>query len=180
MKTAALTLLLSLAPFSFGQQSGLTPRTAWVQQVPTPLVAVTRGKPDTVDLEFFVREGFHINSNKPHSDYLIPTALKLDPPTDIAIGKITYPAGEDMSFAFDPNSKLNVYTGDFVVNVQVHPLASVVPGNYAIRGELTYQACDDRACYPPKHLPVGFQVQVKKAAAATPKRNPRQSPNIHH
>ncbi len=41
-----------------------------------------------------------------------------------------------MSFAFDPDEKLNVYTGDFKVEVMVHPLHTIQPGKYVIRGSL--------------------------------------------
>ncbi len=36
------------------------------------------------------------------------------------------------------------------------------PGIFKVHGELQYQACDDRSCYPPKTLPVAFEVRVVK------------------
>ena len=81
-----------------------------------------------MNLRFRVGSGFHVNSNKPKSEFLIPTVLKLSAPTDIVIGRVTYPAGTEMSFAFSPEDKLSVYTGEFPVVVDVRPLAgSVVP-----------------------------------------------------
>ena len=77
------------------------------------MFAVTRGKPNTVELRFHVSAGFHVNSNKPSEEYLIPTVLKIDAPTDIVLGRITYPEGEQMSFAFAPDEKLSVYSGEF-------------------------------------------------------------------
>jgi len=149
-----------------------------VTMAPAPLTSVTQGKPGTVTLDFRVARGFHINSNKPTSEFLIPTALKLEAPTDIVIGKVTYPAGEDMSFPFAPDEKLNVYTGDFKINVVVRPLHNVVPTKYAFRGNLKYQACDKAACYPPKLSPVNFEVKVTKGVSTT-RRNPAQSPHVH-
>jgi hypothetical protein len=140
---------------------------------------IYRGKPGNVDLHFRVGSGFHVNSNTPSEEYLIPTTLKLDPPTDIVIGKVTYPAGLDVSFAFAPDQKLNVYSGDFEVSVLVRPLASVMPGRYSIRGTLAYQACDNAACYPPKKMPVMFDVTVAKTPAP-PRKNPGQSPHAHN
>src|SRR5579864_3813066 len=74
---------------------------------PTSAVTVTPGKPTAVSLQFRVVSGFHINSNKPSSELLVPTALSLDPPTDIAIGKVKYPAGVDANFPFAPSETLN-------------------------------------------------------------------------
>ena len=99
-------------------------------------------------------------------------------PTDIAVGKITYPAGEEMSFPFSPDEKLSVYTGEFPLTVVIHPLTSVAPGKYLLRGELKYQACDNAACYPPKKLPVEFEVKVVKAPPPH-RSNPAQSPHVH-
>jgi len=142
------------------------------------VVTIIRGKPGTVDLHFRIGAGFHVNSNTPSEEYLIPTTLKLEAPTDIVIGKITYPPGKDMSFAFAPDQKLNVYSGDFSVSVLVRPLAGVLPGRYAVRGELRFQACDNAACYPPKKMPVAFDVNVAKTPPP-PKKNPAQSPHVH-
>jgi hypothetical protein len=142
-----------------------------------PATAI-RGKSTAVELRFHVGSGFHINSNKPAAEYLIPTTLKLDVPTDIVVGKIIYPPGQQMSFAFAPDEKLSVYSGEFDLSVQVRPLASVLPGKYEIRGRLRYQACDNAACYPPKQLPVDFEVKVIKAPPPA-KKNPAQSPHAH-
>jgi hypothetical protein len=145
---------------------------------PIDPLEVTQGKAGNVDVRFRVSPGFHINSNTPKSEYLIPTALRIDAPTDIMIGRISYPAGRDMTFPFAPDEKLNVYSGDFTVSLLVQPLHSVTPGRYAVHGMLKYQACDNAACYPPKTLPVNFDVKVLKGASAG-HRNPAQSPHAH-
>jgi hypothetical protein len=151
-----------------------------VTMAPAGITPVTRGKSGIVDLQFRVGSGFHINSNTPKSDFLIPTTLKLDPPTDIVVGKITYPPGTDASFPFAPDEKLSVYSGDFAVSVAVRPLTSVLPGKYAFHGTLRYQACDNAACYPPKTTPVDFEVKVEKAKVVAHKGNPAQSPHAHN
>jgi len=156
-------------------QSGKAPS---VSMAPVGPVAAPRAKQTQVTLNFRVAPGFHVNSNTPKDEFLIPTALKMDPPTDIVLGKIDYPDGKDVSFPFSPDTKLNVYSGDFTITLMVHPLNSVVPGKYAMRGVLRYQACDNAQCFPPKTLPVNFDVKVVKGPAA-PRRNPRQSPHIH-
>ncbi|MGO8793717.1 MAG: protein-disulfide reductase DsbD domain-containing protein [Candidatus Sulfotelmatobacter sp.] len=146
---------------------------------PVPLTTAQRATQTMVNLIFRVPSGYHINSNTPKSEFLIPTALKMDLPTDIVLGKIEYPAGEDASFPFSPDEKLSVYSGDFTIAVGVHPLKSVVPGKYEMRGVLRYQACDNSACYPPKKLPVSFEVKVVKEPPAH-HANPAQSPHVHN
>jgi hypothetical protein len=172
-----LTLvLLTTARPSSAQMPGKAPS---LTMGAVPLVTAQRAEPTMVNLNFRVPPGYHINSNTPNSEFLIPTALKMDLPTDIILGKIEYPPGADMTFPFSPDEKLSVYSGDFTIAVAVHPLHSVVPGKYVMHGVLRYQACDNAACYPPKTLPVSFEVKVVKEPA-THHANPAQSPHVHN
>jgi hypothetical protein len=177
MRCSALVLvLLAVSTLSSAQLPGKPPS---LTVGAVPLVTAQRAKETMVDLNFRVPGGYHINSNTPKSEFLIPTALKMDLPTDIVLGKIEYPAGEDRNFPFSPDEKLSVYSGDFTIAVAVHPLHSVVPGKYVMHGVLRYQACDNAACYPPKKLPVSFEVKVVKEPAEH-RANPAQSPHVHN
>jgi hypothetical protein len=168
-KTIGLLALVASASAQLGKAPS-------VSMAPVSTVTAPQAKQTVVPLNFRVASGFHINSNTPKSEFLIPTALKMDVPTDIVLGKIEYPEGKDLVFPFSPDEKLNVYSGDFTVNLSVHPLSSVNPGKYVMR----YQACDNAQCFPPKTLPVSFEVKVVKGAGGPPRANPRQSPHIHN
>jgi len=175
---AKFAFLFLFGAASLVAQDSLGRKTPSVTLSPAPVTTIVRGKATDVELRFHVGSGFHVNSNKPAAEYLIPTTLKLDVPTDIVVGKITYPLGEEMSFAFAPDEKLSVYSGEFNLSVQVRPLATMLPGKYEIRGRLRYQACDKAACFPPKQLPVEFEVKVIKTPPP-PRKNPAQSPHAH-
>jgi Disulphide bond corrector protein DsbC len=168
------TLLLLTAAASFGQSKGPS-----VSMAPVETVTAQRAAQTPVSLNFRVVSGFHINSNTPKSEFLIPTSLKMDLPTDIVLGKIDYPEGKDLTFPFSPNEKLNVYSGDFEIKLIVHPMRSVTPGKYVMHGSLRYQACDNAQCFPPKTLPVNFDVKVVKEPPG-PHKNPAQSPHVHN
>jgi hypothetical protein len=62
-----------------------------VSLLPTGVTHVTGGKAGQAELRFRISSSFHINSNTPKSEFLIPTVLKLNAPTDIVVGKITDP-----------------------------------------------------------------------------------------
>ena len=174
-KTLLLLALLTAPLIAQESEGNKVPS---VTMVPAGAVSLRRGALGTAELHFRIGNGFHVNSNTPTEDYLIPTALQLDAPTDIIIGRITYPAGEQRSFPFAPDQKLSVYSGEFSLSIAMRVLSSVVPGSYAVRGQLKYQACDNAACYPPKRLPVAFDVKVVKAPPP-PRKNPGQSPHVH-
>src|SRR6202158_3625863 len=171
-----LACLLALLAGSAAAQAGKAPSVSFA---PVGLVTAPRAAQTMVDLNFRVASGFHINSNAPKSEFLIPTNLRMDLPTDIILGKIAYPPGQDLAFPFSPDEKLNVYSEDITVTVAVHPLHAVQPGKYVIHGVLRYQACDNAQCFPPKALPVSFEVKVVKEPPG-PRHNPAQSPHVHN
>jgi hypothetical protein len=176
MHNSKLIGLLIVLAGSAAAQGGKAPSVSFA---PVGLVTAPRAAQTMVNLNFRVASGFHINSNAPKDEFLIPTSLKMDLPTDIILGKIDYPEGKDLSFPFSPDQKLNVYSGDFTIAVAVHPLHAVVPGKYVMHGVLRFQACDNAQCFPPKTLPVSFDVKVVKEPPG-PHHNPAQSPHVHN
>jgi Disulphide bond corrector protein DsbC len=151
-----------------------------VEFEPLNTVTVKRGQTTNVQFTFHIRPGYHVNSSKPLTEELIPTSLGFSPPQDLIIARVQYPSGEVTSFPFDPSQKLSVYSGDLVVKAVIIPQRTASTGGYTVHGELKYQACDNNACYPPKKLPVQFDVKVTKGTAASTRARPnRQSPHIH-
>ncbi len=181
MRRGALAVILALS-FSSVLSAQDTLPLSKVQRVtvaPVPTVAVRPGNTAPVRMTFRVMAGFHINSNKPSSELLIPTAVKFEVPNDISIGKVEYPAGKEYSFSFSPGEKLAVYSGEFAVKALVIATKEAPRGRFRVRGALKYQACDNRACYPPATVPVEFNVSVGKPLPKKAQHNPAQSPHIH-
>ena len=181
-KPGTLAFALSLILLSTGlpaQNQGAAQNK--VDLAPINPVALRAGKSIPMVFTFHIKPGFHINSNKPSAEELIPTQLGFSPPQDLIIAKVEYPAGELKSFPFDPTQKLSVYSGDLTIKAVMIAQNNAVPGNYTVHGEFKYQACDNNACYPPKKLPVDFNVQVQKGTThSTARVRPnKQSPHIH-
>lgn len=158
-----LLLLALLCASALHAQTSLDPaRQPVVTLTPVRLLPVAAGRSAEVKLNFRVRPGFHINSSEPGSDLLIPTKLTLKVPNDIFAGGITYPEGKQMTFAFAPDEPLSVYEGPFTITARIRAASAASTGTYRVRGELSYQACDDKVCYPPTTLPVEFDVRVQR------------------
>lgn len=151
---AATLLALAAAAQVVGASAQL------VTTAPVAPVKVTPGRTAKVQFAFRVQPGLHINSNKPNSELLLPTKLNLQTPANLTIAGLSYPPGQSFKLAFS-DDKLSVYTGDFEVDGTVTAAGTMKPGTYAVAGELQYQACNDRQCFPPKKLPVEFNVVVK-------------------
>lgn len=107
-----------------------------------------------------VKEGFHVNSNKPSEEYLIPLKLTWTSPGALQPGTVTYPKPtlEKYEFAEKP---LSVLTGNFdlVASFKVSSTASAGPG--AVAGKLRYQACNNRACFAPRTVDVTISYQIQ-------------------
>jgi len=186
MRNSAIYLLLCLAIATVCQADDLLGghgRTNYVTLEPVQTVTIVPGRPSTVHLHFRVGNGYHINSNRPSSELLIPTIVSLKPPSDIMAGRITYPPGKNVSFPFSPEEKLNVYSEEFTVKALVSATKAALPGKFTVHGEIRYQACNDNACFPPKTVALQFNVRVGNSTG-TPTSSSHtvhrgQSPHIH-
>jgi Disulphide bond corrector protein DsbC len=158
MKRFVVLVLSALLPVLLQAQS--MDDKPFVVMAPIGKVQLRAGATKDVNLDFRVGPEFHINSHTPKSPLLIPTALKLEAQAPVMLGDVKYPAGQDVSFAFSGDEKLNVYSGDFTIDAFLKAPADAAAGNYPVKGTLRFQACDHSACYPPRNIPVEFQVTV--------------------
>jgi DsbC/DsbD-like thiol-disulfide interchange protein len=184
MRNVGLASALCLAALAIAAGGQLSPAPSRAQKQfvtfeGASTTAVAIGKTGHVTLRFRVAHGDHVNSNQPGSELLIPTKLSLSSPSEILVGNVTYPAGQTLKLAVAPDEKLSVYTGEFSLGADVTPTRKAGYGNYRAHGQLRYQACSDRACYPPQTLPVEFDFKVVRPAAHSGRRNPAQSPHAH-
>ena len=174
LKMIAVTALLCVL------MSAQTSAPERVTADPIAPVTVKQGGSTPITFTFHIANGYHVNSSKPATAELIPTQLGFVLPGDLVIAKLQYPAGQLISFPFDPTEKLSVYSGDVKIKGMVVAPTHAGVGPYTVHGELKYQACDDNACYPPKKLPVDFNVTVAGAPVTHKRRTTGQSPHIHN
>jgi hypothetical protein len=123
----------------------------------TDAVEVKAGREQVVELRFRVQDGYHINSHTPKDGLLIPTELRLEAAPTLAVKGEAYPAGAAFRLAIGDGEVLDVYQGEFRVQVRV----VAAPGSSTLTGSLKYQACDSSACFPPRVLPVVVAVSAR-------------------
>jgi hypothetical protein len=106
-----------------------------------------------------LRSGFHVNSNTPAEDYLIPLRLTWGEGALKPV-EVVYPKPEMRSYEFS-SKPMSVYTGDFdlVCRFKVDGNAPVGPGG--ITGKLRYQACSQTACFPPRTVEVRLPYEIR-------------------
>lgn len=122
-------------------------------------MTIRRGATADVHLSLTVRTGFHVNSNKPDEAYLIPLRLTWNSGAIEAMNTVyPRPSHEKYSFSAKP---LSVYTGRIDLVTKFRAGADAPAGPAMLTGRLRYQACNDRACFPPKTVEVTAPVQVQ-------------------
>lgn len=117
-----------------------------------------------VRLKVVLPARLHVQSDKPRDPALIATALTLTPPAGVAVARTTYPKAEDLAQP-GRDEPLAVFSGTFVVDVQLSIARSVRSGTLEIPGELRYQSCTDQVCFPPSRAPVTWRITVKRPTA---------------
>ena len=140
-------------PFLFAQGSGHLTVGA-IHKVEGKRNASVQAKiPVTVDA------GFHVNSNTPSDDYLIPLKVIWTAKGALEGGELVYPK-PSMEKVGGTDKPLSVFTGslDILANFKVAATATAGPG--AVAGKLSYQACNDRMCFPPKTIEISVPYQV--------------------
>ena len=107
-----------------------------------------------------VLPGYHVNSNTPSDEYLIPLKLTWKSTGALEAGMVVYPKPtmEKYEFAEKP---LSVFTGKFELDANLKAPANAHVGAGAAVGQLRYQACSDRACYPPKTVEVTVPYNIQ-------------------
>ena len=125
-------------------------------------------RPDSIVKAAVVAEvlpGYHINDHHPTLDYLIPTEVKLEPSPQLTKNDVTYPKGELKKFAFS-ETPLSVYEGTVRFDVALQLEHNAMPGDYQVKGQIAYQACNDHACLPPAKVPLLFSFKVVRRGAS--------------
>ncbi len=112
---------------------------------------------ETVSVSLDVADGWHVNSEQPLQDYLIPTKLSLA--KDQPLAKVNYPEAVIRKLGFQ-RSELSLLEG----NVQLTAnLPDSVAGAVTTDIELQLQACSDEICLAPETL--SFKVPLTQLSA---------------
>lgn len=111
----------------------------------------------TQTLQISLRPGFHVNSEKPRDEFLIPIKLTWTS-GPLQVKQITYPKPEDVKVG---NDTLSVFTGKFTIQTEFLAPQQAPAGIATMQGKLRYQACDNRSCKRPVTVAVQLPVSIQ-------------------
>ena len=113
----------------------------------------------TADFVIQVKDGFHVNSDSPGDEYLIP--LKFTWNEDVMkVQEVVYPKPQMEKFQFSAKP-MSVFQGDFKTQAKFRINATAPNGLSHVTGKLRYQACNDRMCLPPRTLEVKIPLEIR-------------------
>ncbi|HOV31934.1 MAG TPA: cytochrome c biogenesis protein CcdA [Candidatus Hydrogenedens sp.] len=119
--------------------------------------------PDTIIklvIQFKLEPEWHINSNKPLDEFLIPTELSIENSSYIQVKEIVYPPSKQVKLSFS-DEPLSVFENEFYIGIEVVLLPDAkVQNAIELTGSLRYQACNDRQCLPPTNLPIKATINI--------------------
>ena len=98
-----------------------------------------------------INKTWHINSNKPNDDFLIPSKLEIASSEKIKLVKVSYPKGKELKFDFS-EKPLSVYESEVTLPALLKIPAEINPGKYKVVFTLEYQACNNKTCMPPNSV----------------------------
>jgi thiol:disulfide interchange protein DsbD len=109
-------------------------------------------------VKVIIQDSWHINSNKPNEDFLIPSQLISKDPR-FPFAKIVYPEARNLNFEFS-EQPVSVYDGDIVMAGLIQIDKNLQLGEYKIPIQLRYQACNDITCLPPTTISDTLFIEV--------------------
>ena len=123
-------------------------------------IVLKLGKTQGATIPANVLKGHHIQANPATLPNLIATELVLEGVEGLEIVKTKYPQSKPWKLK-TANKVIETYEGNVEITVEL--LAkNLKPGAYELKGNLKYQACDEKNCFFPTSVPVVVPLTVVK------------------
>ena len=122
-----------------------------VTAAPPAPVTAKAGESFEIPLTVRIRSGYHINSDQPLENYLIPTQLAWDAPGFTTVGT-RFPEAELVQYEFS-DGPMSVFSGEIRI-VTTIKAPKTLDGPATLQGKLRYQACNDKSCLAPTSVDV--------------------------
>jgi len=105
-----------------------------------------------------IEHGYHVQAHKPVLEGMVGTAMHLsNPPKGFELKDERYPASKRQKLGAD---EVQVYSESLTVFAELHIPKSVESHDVLIAVDVTWQACNDRACQGPETVKLGLQLPV--------------------
>ncbi|RJP19769.1 MAG: DUF255 domain-containing protein [Candidatus Abyssobacteria bacterium SURF_5] len=124
--------------------------------------AAAPGETVTIAAKLTIDKGWHINSNRPLQDYLIPTSLELHDSPAVSLGRVQYPIGTKVALGVD-QEPVSVYEQTAWIVVPVKVARNAESGLRQLELMLQMQPCSKEKCLAPEKLKLSVPLEVNPA-----------------
>lgn len=121
--------------------------------------SVKRGKTGKGLIILSIPKELHINSNKPTSEFMIPTEVTMSSKEAKNL-KVLYPKGKNRKFDFSEEA-INVYEGKTIISITFSIPKILKNKTINIRVLVSYQACTNEVCYQPQKKEIILKGLIK-------------------
>jgi thiol:disulfide interchange protein len=136
---------------------------------------VEQGKQIKFKITATIKNGFHINSNKPNDEFLIPLTITSGHAA-FPISKIDFPVPEEFKFPMS-DQPVSAYLGTTQIGITINISGNIQAGKYTVPIEFNYQACNDQSCFPPSTITDSITVEVASGSQVSGNKNEIENPN---
>ena len=112
-----------------------------------------------IAIETDVEDTWHINSQNPKDEFLIPTTVMINDTINFNLLKIAYPEAHDIKLGFS-DTPLSVWEGKVYFGALVKAADNLSPGKYSLVVMIEYQACNDQSCLAPTLVTDTLLIQI--------------------
>ena len=126
-----------------------------------PAEPVPAGGEATLTIALEIARAYHINSNRPLQDYLIPTSVEFDPSSGVTFYEAVFPEAQIKKLPVS-DTPMSVYEQTVEIMALIRLAEDFSRNEVIVQGRVRSQACDSNSCLPPVWTP--FSVMVPVAA----------------
>lgn len=166
-KNLKFFLIIFLGPLFFPGYTDISAGQSEIVEIETFLSKNGIHPGETFKIAILVRisPGWHIHAHELHDQFLIPTELIFEEDEKIKVTKTYYPEPKLEKFEYS-ESELEIYDGEVILGALIK-VNELPLGKHHLKGELGFQACDDRSCLPPKKIEFEIPFEVVSLSKKT-------------
>jgi DsbC/DsbD-like thiol-disulfide interchange protein len=127
---------------------------------------VRAGETFQAALRLVIGPGWHVNANPVNDDFLIPTTVEIGGEGRFKALDTVYPEPVLARLPFS-EADVALYSESALIGVLLRADDGLAPGNYVLKGTVTWQACNDVSCLPPETRGVEIEIVVAEPGQAT-------------
>jgi suppressor for copper-sensitivity B len=148
-------LLLLLSSAAYGQTKHATISTSLNYR------SLQAGQQAVIAIVADIAPGLHAQSHTPLDDNLIPFKVDFESNPQIDFHPPIFPPGSIETYP--ALGKLSVYSGRVIIYVPIEVKRDAPLGAIKINGNVSYQICNDRACFAPQQTPIELTTEIVSA-----------------